>query len=209
VRPCTRSSSRPAPTRRREGQVVPRVPARPGGGPLPPREAAPRRRRQLPRLRELPRQARPLLRRPRARRPRASGRHRAPRSSSSTSGATAPRVPTTRTSAPSATSSSSGSAAAPSSATRRSTSSGRRRGRCCGTTFTPGDRLAVFAANPDLRDRVALRLLLDYGLRKGALRDAKFKHFDHYRKRLTVSRRAARSATSRSRTPASGTTSAG
>jgi hypothetical protein len=30
------------------------------------------------------------------------------------------------------------------------------------------------------------RLLLDYGLRKGALRSVQFKHFDHYRKRLTV-----------------------
>jgi len=42
------------------------------------------------------------------------------------------------------------------------------------------------ASNPDLRDKLALRLLLDYGLRKGALQGVQFKHFDHYRKRLTV-----------------------
>jgi integrase len=37
-----------------------------------------------------------------------------------------------------------------------------------------------------LRDRLALRLLLLYGLRKGALRNIQFKHFDHVRKRLTI-----------------------
>jgi len=37
-----------------------------------------------------------------------------------------------------------------------------------------------------LRDRVALRLLLVYGLRKGALQKVQFKHFDHNRRRLTV-----------------------
>ena len=31
-----------------------------------------------------------------------------------------------------------------------------------------------------------MRLLLNYGLRKGALKAIQFKHFDHYRKRLTV-----------------------
>jgi integrase/recombinase XerC len=54
------------------------------------------------------------------------------------------------------------------------------------TTFTPDDRTAILASNPDLRDKLALRLLLDYGLRKGALQGVQFKHFDHYRKRLTV-----------------------
>ena len=29
-------------------------------------------------------------------------------------------------------------------------------------------------------------LLLNFGLRKGALQGVQFKHFDHYRKRLTV-----------------------
>ncbi len=54
------------------------------------------------------------------------------------------------------------------------------------TTFRPDDRAAILASNPELRDRLALRLLLDYGLRKGALQGVQVKHFDHYRKRLTV-----------------------
>jgi site-specific recombinase XerC len=54
------------------------------------------------------------------------------------------------------------------------------------TTFTPDQRAAILAQNPDLRAAVALRLLLDYGLRKGALQKVQFRHFDHYRKRLTV-----------------------
>ncbi len=33
---------------------------------------------------------------------------------------------------------------------------------------------------------MALRLLLDYGLRKGALQAVRFKHFDHQRRRLTI-----------------------
>jgi site-specific recombinase XerC len=37
-----------------------------------------------------------------------------------------------------------------------------------------------------LRDRIALRLLLDYALRKGSLKAVQFKHFDHARKRLTI-----------------------
>lgn len=53
-------------------------------------------------------------------------------------------------------------------------------------TFTTDDRNAILAANPELRDKVALRLLLDYGIRKGALQRVQFKHFDHHRKRLTV-----------------------
>jgi hypothetical protein len=56
-----------------------RLPARPGGWPLPAGEAEAAHEGLVPRLRVLPRQARPLLRRPRARRPRAPRRHRAPR----------------------------------------------------------------------------------------------------------------------------------
>ena len=37
------------------------------------------------------------------------------------------------------------------------------------TTFSGDQRRAIIAAQPELRDRIALRLLLDYGLRKGAL----------------------------------------
>jgi site-specific recombinase XerC len=53
-------------------------------------------------------------------------------------------------------------------------------------TFTAEQRRAVLAENAELRDRIALRLLLDYGLRKGALRNIQFRHFDHNRRRLTV-----------------------
>jgi site-specific recombinase XerC len=54
------------------------------------------------------------------------------------------------------------------------------------TTFTADQRTAIVASQPELADRVALRLLLDYGLRKGALQRVQFKHFDHMRKRLTI-----------------------
>jgi site-specific recombinase XerC len=47
-------------------------------------------------------------------------------------------------------------------------------------------RRAIISEQPDLRDRLCLRLLLDYGLRKGALQAVQFKHFDHQRKRLTI-----------------------
>lgn len=53
-------------------------------------------------------------------------------------------------------------------------------------TFHPDDLRRILAENADLRDRIALRLLLDYALRKGALRAVQFKHFDHARKRLTI-----------------------
>lgn len=54
------------------------------------------------------------------------------------------------------------------------------------TTFNESERAAIISSQDELRDRVALRLLLDYGLRKGALRSVQFKHFDHYRKRVTI-----------------------
>lgn len=54
------------------------------------------------------------------------------------------------------------------------------------TTFTGDQRSALLAANDDLRDRLALRLLIDFGLRKGALRGVQFRHFDHQRRRLTI-----------------------
>lgn len=56
--------------------------------------------------------------------------------------------------------------------------------------FRDDARTAILADGPEpghlFRDRVALRLLLKYGLRKGALRATQFKHFDHHRRRLTV-----------------------
>lgn len=54
------------------------------------------------------------------------------------------------------------------------------------TTFSREQRQAIIAEQPELRDRIGLRLLLDYGLRKGSLQAVRFKHFDHVRKRLTI-----------------------
>ena len=54
------------------------------------------------------------------------------------------------------------------------------------TTFTPDQRRAIVAAQEELRDRICVRLLLDYGLRKGGLQHVQFKHFDYGRRRLTV-----------------------
>ncbi len=54
------------------------------------------------------------------------------------------------------------------------------------TTFTAEQRRAIISEQPDLRDRICLRLLLDYGLRKGALQAVQFRHFDHQRQRLTI-----------------------
>jgi integrase/recombinase XerC len=53
-------------------------------------------------------------------------------------------------------------------------------------TFNPSQIRAIVASQNDVRDRLAVRLLLDYGLRKGALRAIQFRHFDHYQRRLTV-----------------------
>jgi integrase len=52
--------------------------------------------------------------------------------------------------------------------------------------FTVDEIRAIFAAAESRRDRVALPLLLDYGLRKGALQRVQFKHFDYTRRRLTI-----------------------
>lgn len=54
------------------------------------------------------------------------------------------------------------------------------------TTFTSDQRRAIVASQDDLRDRLGLRLLLDYALRKGSLQQVRFQHFDHVRKRLTI-----------------------
>lgn len=53
-------------------------------------------------------------------------------------------------------------------------------------TFTTDQLRAIVASQEDLRDRVVLRLMLNYALRKGSVRQAKFKHFDHVRKTITV-----------------------
>lgn len=54
------------------------------------------------------------------------------------------------------------------------------------TTFSTDQHRTILASAESLRDRIALRLLLDYGVRKGALQVVQFKHFDHQRKRLTI-----------------------
>ena len=54
------------------------------------------------------------------------------------------------------------------------------------TTFSDDQARAIIASQEELRDKVALRLLLHYGLRRGGLQAVQFKHFDHVRKRLTV-----------------------
>lgn len=54
------------------------------------------------------------------------------------------------------------------------------------TTFSADQRRAIITEQIELRDRLGLRLLLDYGLRKGSLQAVRFQHFDHVRKRLTI-----------------------
>jgi integrase/recombinase XerC len=54
------------------------------------------------------------------------------------------------------------------------------------TTFNHDQIRAIIASQDDLRDRLAVRLLLDFGLRKGALQNVQIKHFDHYRRQLTI-----------------------
>ena len=75
------------------------------------------------------------------------------------------------------------------------------------TTFTADQRRAIVVAQESVRDRLALRLLLDFGLRKGALQRVQFKHFDHYRKRLTIFTKGQKVPNYQSPTPLTGTTS--
>jgi hypothetical protein len=51
---------------------------------------------------------------------------------------------------------------------------------------TTDQRHAIISSQTDVRDTIALRLLLDYALRNGALCAIQFKHFDHQRQRLTI-----------------------
>lgn len=53
-------------------------------------------------------------------------------------------------------------------------------------TFAVATFEKVIASQPRLRDRVALRMLFQLGLRKGELQKVQFKHFDLARRRLTV-----------------------
>lgn len=54
------------------------------------------------------------------------------------------------------------------------------------TIFSPSQRRSIFATNPGQPDISALRLLLLYGLRKGALQTVRFEHFDFHRRELTI-----------------------
>lgn len=54
------------------------------------------------------------------------------------------------------------------------------------TTYSEDQCIAIVGSAGELRDRIALRLLLYYGLRRGALQSIQFKHFDHQRRKLTI-----------------------
>ncbi|HET6866303.1 MAG TPA: tyrosine-type recombinase/integrase [Solirubrobacteraceae bacterium] len=53
-------------------------------------------------------------------------------------------------------------------------------------TYSEDECRAILASAESLRDRIALRLLLYHGIRKGALQKIQFKHFDYQRRRLTI-----------------------
>jgi integrase len=54
------------------------------------------------------------------------------------------------------------------------------------TTFSEEQCVAILLANPYPRAQIALRLLLFYGIRKGALQNIRFEHFDRERGELTI-----------------------
>lgn len=54
------------------------------------------------------------------------------------------------------------------------------------TTFTPEQRDVIIAAGRDERERIALRLLLNYGIRKGTLQRVQFRHFNHERRQIDL-----------------------
>jgi integrase/recombinase XerD len=53
-------------------------------------------------------------------------------------------------------------------------------------TFTRDQVNAIIASAGELRDRIGLRLMLKYALRKSEVRACQFKHFNHAQRRLTV-----------------------
>lgn len=53
-------------------------------------------------------------------------------------------------------------------------------------TYSEYQRARLLATNPHPREQIAIRLLFDYALRKGALQNVQFKHFDWDRHRLTI-----------------------
>lgn len=54
------------------------------------------------------------------------------------------------------------------------------------TTFTAQQRAAILLTATQPRERIALRLLLDYGIRKGALQNVRLRDFDRDRRSLTI-----------------------
>jgi integrase len=55
--------------------------------------------------------------------------------------------------------------------------------------FAEEDRTAILRANPDVRDIVALRLVIDFGVRKGALQKLRFGDFDRSRRQVALTTR--------------------
>lgn len=53
-------------------------------------------------------------------------------------------------------------------------------------TFTDDQVHAILARQDELRDRLACRLVLQYGIRKGSLRTVQFSSFDHVRRHLVI-----------------------
>jgi integrase len=53
-------------------------------------------------------------------------------------------------------------------------------------TFTDAQVIQILTANRAPRDQIALRLLLFFGIRKGALRHIRFEHFDTEKRQLVV-----------------------
>lgn len=53
-------------------------------------------------------------------------------------------------------------------------------------TFTAAQVLQILEANTDSRDQIALRLLLFFGIRKGALRRIQLDHFDGEKRTVTI-----------------------
>jgi integrase len=52
-------------------------------------------------------------------------------------------------------------------------------------TYTPEQRARILAVNPAPRDQIAIRLLFDYGLRKGSLLSITFGNFDPAKRRVS------------------------
>lgn len=54
------------------------------------------------------------------------------------------------------------------------------------TTFTSSQVASILTSNTEPHDQIALRLLLHFGIRKGALLGIRFEHFERERQRLTI-----------------------